>query len=81
MNVNDAEIISAILKNHNYQITDKFTSANIVLIVTCAIREGAEQKIWNRLIQLKSIKSKKKISKIGLLGKKKRFFFFYLLIV
>ena len=41
--------------------------------MTCAVRDGAEQKIWNRLEYLKSLKKKRSKHKapfnIGILGK------------
>lgn len=68
MNVNDAEVVSAILKQSNYEITTNLNNANIILLVTCAIRDNAEQKIWNRLRNLRHLKRKKLVTKIGLLG-------------
>lgn len=72
MNVNDAEIVLSILSSKGYIKTDAVTEADIVLILTCAIREGAEGKIWERLRILRSLRRKgktKKGLKIGLLGK------------
>lgn len=48
--------------------------ADVILIMTCAIREGAEQKVWKRLEFIKSLKKLrlKELSspplKIGILG-------------
>lgn len=48
--------------------------ADVILLMTCAIREGAEQKIWKRLEQLKLrklVRSKRNDQpplKIGILG-------------
>lgn len=72
MNVNDAEIVLAILKAKNYVQTEDIRTADVVLILTCAIREGAEGKIWDRLRILRGLRRKgktKKSMKIGLLGK------------
>lgn len=71
MNVNDTEIIWSVLKSHGYEKVQKLEEANIVLLVTCSIRDNAEQKIWNKLQGLNGIKKKKKgpLTKIGLLGK------------
>lgn len=72
MNVNDTEVIWSVLKNHGYQLTNDIKNADIVLLVTCAIRDGAEQKIWNKLFHLSHMKQKRKGKiplKIGLLGK------------
>ncbi|KAF5270681.1 hypothetical protein FQA39_LY01419 [Lamprigera yunnana] len=73
MNVNDTEIIWSILKANNYIKTDNVNEADVVLLVTCAIREGAENKIWNRLeclkgIRKKQLRNKLKGMKIGVLG-------------
>lgn len=72
MNVNDTDIIWAILKDHNYEKTSVIEEADVILIVTCAIRDSAEEKIWNRLNTLKYYKKhrlKDRPSlKIGILG-------------
>ena len=72
MNVSDTEIIWSILQKHNYVRTENLMEANVVLIVTCAIREGAESKIWGRLDYLKGVNKTKSLFsskfKIGILG-------------
>lgn len=70
MNVNDADIIWSILKSHGYKHTQSIDDADIVLLVTCSIRDNAEQKVWNKLEMLNGLKNKrkKKSMKIGLLG-------------
>lgn len=72
MNVSDTEIVYAVLKEHNYIQASTSEDADIVLLMTCAIREGAESKIWHRLAQLNSLKQdRKKIQKdltVGVLG-------------
>ncbi len=49
------------------------SQADVILAVTCSIRENAEKKIWNRLDFFKSLKKKRSRDlpplKIGLLGK------------
>nr|XP_033330011.1 CDK5RAP1-like protein [Megalopta genalis]XP_033330012.1 CDK5RAP1-like protein [Megalopta genalis]XP_033330013.1 CDK5RAP1-like protein [Megalopta genalis] len=69
MNVNDTEIIWSVLKSHGYQKVDTISEADIVLLVTCSIRDSAEQKVWNKLkcINVNRKKAKSKL-KIGLLG-------------
>ncbi|XP_077807594.1 mitochondrial tRNA methylthiotransferase CDK5RAP1 isoform X7 [Macaca mulatta] len=46
--------------------------ADVILLVTCSIREKAEQTIWNRLHQLKALKTRRPRSRvplrIGILG-------------
>ncbi|KAM9813802.1 mitochondrial tRNA methylthiotransferase CDK5RAP1 [Neosynchiropus ocellatus] len=72
MNVNDTEIAWSILQKKGYQRTVDLKQADVVLLVTCSIREKAEQTIWNRLQQLTAMKKKRLKSqtpmKIGILG-------------
>lgn len=57
MNVNDTEIVWSILDKAGYTRVPTETQADTVLIMTCSIREGAEHKIWQRLRDLKRLKS------------------------
>jgi len=77
MNVNDAEIVWSILQNKGYIKTNSIYEADIVLLVTCAIRDGAENKVWTRIKQLRSVKrwrGKLDPLKIGILGKTFNYF-------
>lgn len=56
MNVSDTEVVWAILQKSGYDKVDDIRKADIVMIITCAIREGAETKIWNRLKHIAAIK-------------------------
>ncbi|XP_074500838.1 mitochondrial tRNA methylthiotransferase CDK5RAP1 [Sebastes fasciatus] len=72
MNVNDTEIAWSILQRKGYLRTVDLSQADVVLLVTCSIREKAEQTIWNRLQQLTAMKKRRLRShtpmKIGILG-------------
>ncbi|XP_017504316.3 mitochondrial tRNA methylthiotransferase CDK5RAP1 isoform X1 [Manis javanica] len=72
MNVNDTEIAWSILQKSGYLRTSNLQEADVILLVTCSIREKAEQTIWNRLHHLKALKAKRLRSrvplKIGILG-------------
>lgn len=72
MNVNDTEIAWSILQRKGYQRTVNLSEADVVLLVTCSIREKAEQTIWNRLQQLTAMKKRRLKTqtpmKIGILG-------------
>ncbi|KAM3621703.1 uncharacterized protein V6R79_014764 [Siganus canaliculatus] len=72
MNVNDTDIAWSILQRRGYLRTDDLSEADVVLLVTCSIREKAEQTIWNRLKQLTAMKKRRLKShtpmKIGILG-------------
>ncbi|CAD6253583.1 unnamed protein product [Miscanthus lutarioriparius] len=50
MNINGMEIVLSIMKNEGYdEIVPDPESAEIIFINTCAIRDNAEQKVWQRL--------------------------------
>jgi len=74
MNVSDMDLVWTILKKNGYQKADGLEQSDVVLVMTCAIREGAEQKIWKRLHYLKHLKklrhrdTGKPPMKIGILG-------------
>ncbi|EDQ86621.1 uncharacterized protein MONBRDRAFT_33699 [Monosiga brevicollis MX1] len=71
MNVSDAEIAWSILKNAGCVRCDTAEEADVTLLVTCAIRENAENKIWSRLNQLKAHKrrlGRTRNFQIGVLG-------------
>ncbi|XP_043108028.1 CDK5 regulatory subunit-associated protein 1 [Puntigrus tetrazona] len=72
MNVSDTEIAWSILQKAGYSRTHELTEADVVLLVTCSIREKAEQTIWNRLKHLTALKKRcqkhKPFLKIGILG-------------
>lgn len=42
MNVSDSEIVASILTNQGYTPAESLEAADLVLVNTCAIREGAE---------------------------------------
>ncbi|PKU71352.1 CDK5RAP1-like protein [Dendrobium catenatum] len=50
MNVNDMEIVLSIMKKDGYtEIVEAPENAEVIFINTCAIRDNAEQKVWQRL--------------------------------
>ncbi|KAM9527950.1 mitochondrial tRNA methylthiotransferase CDK5RAP1 [Guaruba guarouba] len=73
MNVNDTEIAWAILQKSGYTRTKQVDEADVILLVTCSIREKAEQAIWNRLRHLRALKARRQQQpgsplRIGILG-------------
>ena len=58
MNVSDSEIVASVLRDAGYEMVDVPDDADAILVNTCAIRDGAEKKIWHRLAQLRAIKLK-----------------------
>jgi tRNA-2-methylthio-N6-dimethylallyladenosine synthase len=65
MNFADADLVNAILQAHNFR-PGPVDEASVVLLVTCAIRENAEAKIFRRLDALQHIRQGG--GKIALLG-------------
>ncbi|PKA58307.1 CDK5RAP1-like protein [Apostasia shenzhenica] len=50
MNVNDMEIVLSIMKKAGYtEVVEAPEHAEVIFINTCAIRDNAEQKVWQRL--------------------------------
>ncbi len=68
MNVSDSEIVGAVMADQGWQITTDAKEAELILLNTCSIRDNAEQRIWKRLRELKSLKKSNPKLKIGILG-------------
>jgi len=68
MNVADSEVVASVMHDAGYILTGNINDADLILLNTCSIRENAEQKIWNRLKALKSLKKKKPGIMIGVIG-------------
>ncbi|KAH8347468.1 hypothetical protein KR059_011167 [Drosophila kikkawai] len=59
MNTNDTEVVWSILQKEGYLRCQEPEQADVIMLVTCAVRDGAEQRIWNRLKHLRAMKSKR----------------------
>lgn len=70
MNFNDTEIVRGILKDHNYRFTEEPLDADVIFLMTCAIREGAEGKIWKRLNQLRRYTGNRQIGLLGCMAER-----------
>lgn len=69
MNVSDSEIVASIMQNAGFQLTTKESNADVIFLNTCAVREKAEQKVWDRLTELKTERKKNKRElTVGVLG-------------
>jgi MiaB/RimO family radical SAM methylthiotransferase len=72
MNVNDTEVAWSILKDAGYRKTSAPDEADVILTVTCSVRENAEKKVWSRLDYFRSLKRKRSRKlpplKVGVLG-------------
>lgn len=56
MNVSDSEVVRAILLEAGFSEAASVEEAGVVLANTCAIRERAEGKVWDRLKVFSSIR-------------------------
>lgn len=68
MNMNDSEIVAAILSEQGYNTTQSLDDADLVLVNTCSIREKAEQTVRNRLQKYNHAKNRNPKMKVGVLG-------------
>lgn len=70
MNFADTEVVRSVLQGAGYELTDGAADADVLLLNTCAIREGAEKKIWNRLDAIKGARRNRRdrAMTVGVLG-------------
>lgn len=68
MNVADTEVVLSIMRENGYGRTFDLTSADVVLVNTCAVRENAEQRVYGRLGDFKHQKKKNPALVVGVLG-------------
>mmetsp|Transcript_41572 Transcript_41572/g.98524 ORF Transcript_41572/g.98524 Transcript_41572/m.98524 type:complete len:602 (+) Transcript_41572:314-2119(+) len=71
MNVSDSEIVASILTEAGMTAASNLEAADVVLLNTCAIRENAEAKVWDRLRQLKAAKQPAKVLRPGVESRRK----------
>ena len=67
-NENDSEKIKAYLWDMGYEITDVPEEAKVIIFNTCAVREGAEERVFGNLGALKHRKLKEEDLIIGICG-------------
>ena len=72
MNMSDTEIVTSLLTQQQMNPLDSHQDSDVILLNTCAIRENAEAKIWNKLKNFTSLKAQRKKAKkplvIGVIG-------------
>ena len=68
MNLADTEIISSLLQDEGYVMTDSEESADLVILNTCAVRENAVEKIMNMLDNLKGKRRLRPNLLVGIIG-------------
>jgi hypothetical protein len=60
MNLADSDVVRSVLLTAGYEMCDILEDADLILTNTCAIRENAEAKIWQRLKYFASLRKKAK---------------------
>lgn len=68
MNVNDSELVAAIIADNGYNITNIIDDADAILLNTCSVRDNAEQKIFKRLQHLRYYKKQNRKLVVGIIG-------------
>ena len=68
MNQADTEIITSLLQDEGYVMTDAENSADLVILNTCAVRENAVEKIMNTLNNLKGKRQLRPGLLVGVIG-------------
>ena len=59
MNVHESEKLAYICEKMGYELTDKREEADLIIFNTCAIREGAEDRVFGNVGALKKLKKKR----------------------
>ncbi|MCL1973251.1 MAG: tRNA (N6-isopentenyl adenosine(37)-C2)-methylthiotransferase MiaB [Bacteroidetes bacterium] len=68
MNINDSEVVLAVMQDSGYSLCHTIDLADVILINTCSIRDNAEQRVLGRLDLFRQQKKKKPSLKVGVLG-------------
>ena len=68
MNERDSAILAGMLQEMGYKPTGELEKSDIIILNTCCVRETAENKVWGRIGELKSLKSKNPGLVIGICG-------------
>ncbi|MEE8336296.1 MAG: tRNA (N6-isopentenyl adenosine(37)-C2)-methylthiotransferase MiaB [Candidatus Neomarinimicrobiota bacterium] len=68
MNVADSELVAGILQREGYGVTENISTADIILVNTCAVRDHAEEKVHSRLGYYHRIKQNRPHVVVGVLG-------------
>lgn len=68
MNFADTEVVNAILLEEGLSPAESAEKADVIFVNTCAIRENAETKVWNRLKEFRSLKKDNRGLTVGVMG-------------
>ncbi len=68
MNEYDSERVAGLLRDQQYQLTERPEDADLILLNTCAIREKCEDKVYSQLGALRGLKRARPDLVIGIMG-------------
>ncbi|MDO5036446.1 MAG: tRNA (N6-isopentenyl adenosine(37)-C2)-methylthiotransferase MiaB [Porphyromonas sp.] len=69
MNVADTEVVTSIMQTYGYEVTENIEEADAAFLNTCSVRDNAEQRVINRLVQIDALRKKHNPKMIiGVLG-------------
>jgi len=68
MNVNDTERIVSMMADLDYRVVSEPSTADMILLNTCSVRGGAEEKVYKRLANLRPLKKAKESLIVGVGG-------------
>src|SRR5512135_1560432 len=64
MNFHDSERMAGLLEQAGYEPTEDERDADLIVINTCSVREHAEDKLYSRLGELRSLEKTSGLSRI-----------------
>ncbi len=68
MNEADAEVLAGFLVNMGYSEAESETEADLILLITCCVREHAESRVYGKLGELAKLKQLKPSLIVGISG-------------
>lgn len=68
MNVADSEVVAAIMKMADYEMTDDVNEADVIMMNTCSVRDNAERHVIGRLQNFLPLKRRNRQLAIGIIG-------------
>jgi len=68
MNVADSQRVGSALEHMGYQMTERASEADVIILNTCVVRQSAEDKAYGRLSSLQPLKKRNPHLVINLMG-------------
>jgi len=68
MNKLDTGLVSSALAEDGFELTDRVTDADVVVINTCSVRDHAEQRVWSHLGHLQHLKRSRPEMVVAIMG-------------